>query len=174
MDKKKQDTQVAMMTPKKVRGTATIYAGGDIEFRAQGEGQPQKKVIKRQGNSQFYETQGTRPKLCAHLMCDADDPVAASTLQQQLDGFLDGFGSKAKPVRPRKKDRMLWDKESLRVWYRADSARVEISLSLPVATEGQTIEQNALKQFQSLYQCFTINKQFLLDAARAQKKTGNG
>ena len=36
----KQETQVAILTPKKVRGTATIYACGDVEFKAYGEGTP--------------------------------------------------------------------------------------------------------------------------------------
>ena len=36
----KQETQVAILTPKKVRGTATIYACGDVEFKAYGEGKP--------------------------------------------------------------------------------------------------------------------------------------
>ena len=36
----RQETQVAILTPKKVRGTATIYACGDVEFKAYGEGTP--------------------------------------------------------------------------------------------------------------------------------------
>ena len=42
----KQETQVAILTPKKVRGTATIYACGDVEFKAYGEGTPQKEVLR--------------------------------------------------------------------------------------------------------------------------------
>jgi hypothetical protein len=170
---KNQETQEMMMTPKKVRGTATIYSGGDIDFRAQGEGKPVKNIIKRKGNSQFYETTSGKPKLCAHIMCDKDDPAAASKLQAQLDDFLEGFGEKSKIAQPRKKDRMLWDSDGLRVWYRSDKKNVEIALSLPL-NEGMTMEQQALKKFQTLYQCFSINRQFLLDVLNALRKNGKG
>ena len=64
----KQETQVAILTPKKVRGTATIYACGDVEFKAYGEGTPQKEVLKRKGNSQLYETKPVKGTIFASLL----------------------------------------------------------------------------------------------------------
>ena len=57
---KNRETQEAILTPMKVRGSATIYANGDVDFKAQGEGAPMKEVLKRQGNSQLYETKPVR------------------------------------------------------------------------------------------------------------------
>ena len=86
---KKQESQVPILTPKKVRGTATIYGSGDIDFRAYGEGGPAKEVIKSIGSSQLYKTTGAKsPKLCAHLMCPDDDPDPQSTFDDLLGKIL--------------------------------------------------------------------------------------
>ncbi len=159
------------MTPKKVRGTATIYADGDIDFRAQGEGKPQKRVLQRQGNSQLYETTSEHsPKLCAHLMADRDDPSAPRLLQAQLDDFLQGFGSQQKELLPVRKDTVLWDADGLRVWYRKQHQDIAVTLTLPADYE-EKIQRNALRKLQNLYQCFTINKQFLARVVSARVKT---
>ena len=171
----RQETQVAILTPKKVRGTATIYACGDVEFKAYGEGTPQKEVIKRKGNSQLYETKpvkGTTPKLCAHLMVDKDDPAVGMKLRQQLDDFLDGIGDKCEDSQPAKKDAQLWKGPRLNVWHRAKQQDVLVTLTLTL-DESRAMEQEALNEFQKLYQCFTFNKEYLHRAALAQKKNGS-
>lgn len=164
---KKQESQVPILTPKKVRGTATIYGSGDIDFRAYGEGGPAKEVIKSIGSSQLYKTTGAKsPKLCAHLMCPDDDPDPQSTFDDLLGKIMKGYKVSPKPLSPRKRDRVLWNEGGLKVWLRSDDNTVEVSLTLPLGQDN--LEKLALMKFQNLYQCFSINKQLILRAHRAQ------
>ncbi len=41
---------------KKVRGTATFYDNGDMDFTAYKEGQPSQEVIKKSKNGKLYKT----------------------------------------------------------------------------------------------------------------------
>ena len=168
-----QQEKVAMMTPKKVRGTATIYADGDIDFRAYGEGSPTKKILKRSGNSQLYETTGEKsPKLVAHLMVGRDDPAALTQLQQRLDEVTTGYGNTEDVQEPLKSDTLLWDEKGLRVWFRKKTQDIAVSLTLPVDYE-KPIQEMALKSLTKLFQCFTINRQFLVRAVHARKTTSS-
>lgn len=154
----------------KVRGNATInIKTGDFNFNPYGEGTPTKEIIKTIGKSQLYRTTSTtQPKLCAHLMCPNDDPDPWSTFDDQLTKFMKGFRRSAPQLPPRKRDRVLWDEEGVKIWARSDKGVVEISLTLPIG-EG-SLEKQALSKFQKLYQCFSTNKEYLRKLSLARKK----
>ena len=164
---KKKDT-------KKVRGTATYYDNGDMDFTAQKEGQPSQEVIKKSKTGKLYKTTSKdKPKLCAYLSCDADAPDAPVQLENQLEDFLKGFGGKNPEEKPIKKDKVLWDDNGVLVWYSTKEKAVKVTLSLSVE-EGKNYEQETINKTSKVFQCFTINKQFLVQRGRALKKTSKG
>ena len=105
-------------------------------------------------------------------MVDKDDPAVGMKLRQQLDDFLDGIGDKCEDSQPAKKDAQLWKGPRLNVWHRAKQQDVLVTLTLTL-DESRAMEQEALNEFQKLYQCFTFNKEYLHRAALAQKKNGS-
>ena len=112
---------------KKVRGTATYYDNGDMDFTAYKEGQPSQEVIKKSKNGKLYKTTSKdKPKLCAYLSCDADAPDATAQLEDQLSDFLKGFGGKVPSEKPTQKDRVMWDDDGVRVWYDAKNKAVQV------------------------------------------------
>ena len=112
---------------KKVRGTATYYDNGDMDFTAYKEGQPSQEVIKKSKNGKLYKTTSKdKPKLCAYLSCDADAPDATAQLEDQLSDFLKGFGGKVSSEKPTQKDRVMWDDDGVRVWYDAKNKAVQV------------------------------------------------
>ena len=119
----------------KVRGTATFYANGDMDFSAQKEGAPSQEVLKKSKTGKLYRTTSKEnPKLCAYLSCDADAPDAAQRLEEQLAEFTAGFGTKPKKEpQPLARDRVLWDADDVRIWYSVKDKAVKVNLSLPVA-----------------------------------------
>ena len=88
----------------------TYHTNGDAEFSAQKEGAPSQEVLKKSKTGKLYRTTSKEnPKLCAYLSCDADAPDAAQRLEEQLDKFLSGFGTKPKKEpQPLARDRVLW------------------------------------------------------------------
>lgn len=165
--------------PVKVRGTATFYTSGDMDFKAQGTGQPMQEVLKKAGESKFYRTTSKdKPKVCAKLMFDADIPDIAYQMEEQLSDFLKGFGAtKRVKEMPTQKDRPLWlDKSNdndVCIWYDAKDKAVKVNLSLPVV-DGKNYGQETQNLIAKVYQCFTINKQFLVQRGRALRKTSKG
>ena len=112
---------------KKVRGTATYYDNGDMDFTAYKEGQPSQEVIKKSKNGKLYKTTSKdKPKFCAYLSCDADAPDATAQLEDQLSDFLKGFGGKVPSEKPTQKDRVMWDDDGVRVWYDAKNKAVQV------------------------------------------------
>ena len=156
---------------KKVRGTATYYDNGDMDFTAYKEGQPSQEVIKKSKTGKLYKTTSKdKPKLCAYLSCDADAPDATAQLEDQLSDFLKGFGGKVPSEKPTQKDRVMWDDDGVRVWYDAKNKAVKVTLSLSVE-DGKNYEQETINKTSKIFQCFTINKQFLVQRGRALSKT---
>lgn len=158
---------------KKVRGSATFFDNGDMEFTAYKEGTPQQEVLKQRGKSKLYRTTSAdKPQLCAHLLTDADAPDAAARLEDQLEEFIKGFTSRKPRTAPTQRDRTLWDDEGVRVWYDAKDKAVKVNLSLTVE-DGKNYEQETLNKISKVYQCFTINRQYLVQRGRALQKTSN-
>ena len=154
------------------KGTATYYKNGDVDFKAYAQGEPQRKDVTKKGQSSCYRTIGKEPKRVAHLVIDDNAPDKAAALQEELDKFLTGFGGKQKEAAPRRKDRMLWDADGIRVWMKPETKNVLVTLDLPLNL-AEDMKNDVLSKLQKVYQCFTINRQYLRRAVLAQKKTSS-
>ena len=153
------------------KGTATYYKNGDVDFKAYAQGEPQRQNVTKKGQSTCYSTVGKEPKRVAHLVIDDSAPDKAAALQEELDQFLKGFDKKkAKEPQPLKRDRVLCNDSDLRVWLKKDTNEVCITLTLPLE-HVESLQKNMLTKTQKIYQCFTINKHYLRDAALAISKT---
>ena len=177
MEKNNEESSVSQREEKnkKVRGTMTYHTNGDAEFSAQKEGAPSQEVLKKSKTGKLYRTTSKEnPKLCAYLSCDADAPDAAQRLEEQLAEFTAGFGGKPKKEpQPLARDRVLWDADDVRIWYSVKDKAVKVNLSLAVA-DGKNYEQETLNKVSKVYQCFSINKQYLVQRGRALKQTSKG
>lgn len=131
---------------KKLKGTATIYTDGAMEFVPQGTGSPRYETVSKVGSSAVYKTTGTgQQSYVAHLKVPADSADPQAELQEQLD------------------------KVGLKLWPmpRAEVPRGRVLLRQP----GCLVTQNASRG--ELQVSFTINLKEKVDYLKEYYKLQN-
>ena len=169
-------------TPRKVvarsKGSARHYNDGSFEYSPyESTGESSREMLVRKGDSSTYVTRGKTPYRVVMLKEKADDPALRPKMEQQLEDFIRGFGEgnfeEPKPQKKRSALRTLWDSQQMKVELNEASCLCLVRMAIPLNTV-EDMKQRAYNHMMNLNQCFTINKQFLVRAVRAQKRTSQG
>ena len=130
--------------PRKIRGTATIYADDRMEFRPQQAGEPQRLDVRKKGESSLYRTTSEKaPRLVAHLSAAADSPDPVAQMQEDLASLTKGMETKT-DVQPKGK-------------------LIDLSAH-------PNYEKFMLNQMQQIFRCFTINETSFRKLTSAPRK----
>lgn len=145
--------------PRKIRGTLTIKADDDLEFRAQrSTGISSQEQITKRGESKLYRTVGEKKnKLVAHLVMPADCTDPRAELYEQVDSLTAGMQTKATP---RLRGRSLLSDDDVRVTTNTKDHRVQVVLDIDVAAYPDYTSR-LLTLMQRVNQCFATNQTFL-------------
>ena len=119
----------------RMRGTGTFVKEGDVvrefEFVGQQPGEPQKKNVRKSGQSELYETTGkTAPKMVATLRIPSDSSDPAADLYAELDRVTKDMRKK-EPRLPRSKS--LRDRDDLKVYWNKTEKLVIARLTIGTA-----------------------------------------
>ena len=164
-------------TPRKVvatsRGSAKHWNDGGFEYSPyESTGESTRENVVRDGDSVAYVTKGKNPYRVVTLKVRDDDPALCARMQEQLNGFLEGFNKKTfKPLPKSKRSsiNVLWDAEKMRIELSEKENSCFISMRIPLGS-AEDMKQQAFNNLHDINQCFTINKQPILRAFRAAKK----
>ena len=142
------------LKPRKVKGTATIYNDGKINFDPQREGRPVQKSVRKKGESSFYETEGVKQSsLVAHLKVsrDGDDPV--SEMYELLGELTKDYQKKEAP---KPKGKCLLDKDGVSIWLNKAQQKVFVHMELDVQNIF-LIQKQLFNLTSSVNSCLAIN-----------------
>ena len=154
--------------PKKVRGTATIYADSRIDFRPQAEGSPAQVNKKSVGRSSFYKTTSEKePQLVAHLSVPADSADPVAQMQEDLASLTKGMESK-KSVQP--KGKLLVSTDGLKIFTNNTRKTITVVQEIDLSAHPN-YEKFMLIQMQEIFKCFTINQSSLAKLIPAPRKS---
>lgn len=149
-----ETSEGAERKPRKVKGTATIYNDGKINFDPQREGRPVQKSVRKKGESSFYETEGVKQSsLVAHLKVsrDSDDPV--SEMYEQLGELTKDYQKKEAP---KPKGKCLLDKDGVTIWLNKSQQKVFVHMELDVQNIF-LIQKQLFNLTSSVNSCLAIN-----------------
>ena len=153
--------------PKKVRGTATIYADDRFDFRPQAEGSPAQVDKKSVGRSSFYKTTSEKePQLVAHLSVAADSPDPVAQIQEDLASLTKGMETKT-DVQP--KGKLLVDNDGLRIYTNNSRKTITVVQEIDLSAHPN-YEKFMLNQMQQIFRCFTINETSFRKLTSAPRK----
>ncbi|MCR5678904.1 MAG: hypothetical protein K6G08_01660 [Prevotella sp.] len=157
----KTESKNVKSVPRRVRGTLTIKAGDDMEFRAErSTGMSSQSLLRKHGQSKLYDTMGEKHKSrIAHIVIDSEatDPVAA--LYDELDNLTAGQETERKQ-RPSKRGRLLLNDHDLSVTVHKNDHLVSIGMSIDVQ-KNPNYNHYLMNLMQRISQCFVINQIFL-------------
>lgn len=164
-------------TPRKVvatsKGSAKHYNDGGFEYSPyESTGESNRENVVRKGDSVTYVTKGKKPYRVVTLKVKDDDPALCSRMQEELNGFIEGFGKKTfkKSQNSRRTHiNVLWDAERMRIELSQKEQSCYISIRIPLGS-AEEMKQLAFENLMDINRCFTINKQPILRAFRAAKK----
>ena len=154
--------------PRKVRGTAEIFADSRITFRPQGEGTTTQLEKKTVGKSSFYKTTSEKePLLVAHLSVAASNPDPVAQMQEDLAELTRGLETQC-DVSPRGK--LIADQGGLRIF--TNNARHTITVVQEIdCVSHPNYERFMLNQMRMIFKCFAINEPSLAKLSCAQRKS---
>ena len=153
--------------PRKVRGTATIYADDRMEFRPQQAGEPQRLDVRKKGESSFYKTTSEKePQLVAHLSVAADSPDPVAQMQEDLASLTKGMETKT-DVQP--KGKLLVDNDGLRIYTNNSRKTITVVQEIDLSAHPN-YEKFMLNQMQQIFRCFTINETSFRKLTSAPRK----
>lgn len=156
-------------------GKITLFKNGDVDFRMYATtGESTRENLVKMGDALTYTTKGKRPMRVITLKVHDDDPARCAKLKAQFDEAVSKFdeGRFEKPKKRGPKYNVLWDKEDMKVELIPNGGKVAIHQVIDLDTIDGMNDQ-VFKNVQSLYQCFTINKQLILSAFRAHLKSSS-
>lgn len=164
-------------TPRKVvatsRGSAKHWNDGGFEYSPyESTGESSREGVVRDGDSVAYVTKGKNPYRVVTLKVRDDDPALCARMQEQLNGFLEGFNKKTfKPLPKSKRSsiNVLWDAEKMKIELSEKENSCFISMRIPLGS-AEYMKEKAFNNLQDINQCFTINKQRILRVFRAAAK----
>ena len=153
---------------KKLRGTATFYTTGSVEFTPQQEGSPRFEPLKKTRNGALMRTTGEKQQsMVAHLKVPADSTDPAAELQDELEKLLKTLPEYHGEPRPR--GRTLCRKEGAVFAYNGKKGCIEIALTIDLRQHVDYMKE-FYKLTNELSQCLHINDDFLREQCRALAK----
>ena len=142
--------------PRKIRGTLTIKAEDDMEFRAQrSSGISSQQEISHTREAKLYRTVGEKKNtIVAHISMPADTQDRRAYLYEQVDKLTADEPTKA---RPKLKGRRLLSDEEVTVTTCEKEGRVQVVLDIDVARYPDYTSR-LLTLMQRVNQCFATNQ----------------
>ncbi len=125
---------------KKLKGTATFFKDGQVEFVPQGEGSPKYELAQKVGQGAVYKTAGERSQsFIAHLKVNAESEDPAADLQQQLDKLTAKMWPDPKPVTPR--GRVLLKEDGCLCTQNAAKGELQINITIDLRKHVDYMKQ---------------------------------
>ena len=148
--------------PRKLRGTLTIKADDDLEFRADRKtGISTQSELSHTREGKLYKTVGEKKNsMVAHIVLPADTKDPRAALYDQVDKLTTGMQTKAKP---RLKGQTLMDEDNCRVILSKKESRVEMVLAIDLKATPN-YNQALMNLMYKVSQCFAINPTSLASA----------
>ncbi len=148
--------------PRKIRGTLTIKAEDDMEFRAERKtGISSQQELSRTAAGKLYQTVGEKKKsTVAHIVIPEKETDIRAFLYDTVEKLTRDMQTKA---RPRLKGKTLLDEPNTRVTLSKKESKVELVLGIDLkATPNYT--SALMNLMYKVNQCFAINKTSLTSA----------
>ena len=148
--------------PRKIRGTLTIKAEDDLEFRAQrSTGISSQEEISKTAAGKLYRTVGEKKNtMVAHIVIPDGETDPRAFLYETVEKLTRDMQSKAKP---RLKGKLILDEPNARVTLSKKESRIEMVLGIDLKATPNY--QSALMNLMyKLNQCFAINQTSLASA----------
>jgi len=155
-------TNETLPVPRKIRGTLTIKAGDDMEFRAQrSTGISSQEEIAKTAAGKLYRTVGEKKNsMVAHIVVPDGETDPAAFLYDSVEKLTRGLQTKA---RPKLKGKTLLDEPNARITLSRKESRVEMVLSIDLKATPNY--QSALMNLMyKVNQCFATNQTSLVSA----------
>jgi len=155
---------VPLKVPRKLRGTLTIKAGDDMEFRADRQtGVSSQQEIASDKTAKLYRTVGEkRNSLVLHAVAPSDcvDPRAYFT--ECVERMTEGMATKA---RPKLRGQRLMEADDLSVTWNKGSRTIEAVLRIELE-KYPSYNNRLINLMQQISQCFASNQTTFLKPRR--------
>lgn len=154
--KPQQQPNSPQPVPRKIRGTLTIKADDDLEFRAQrSTGVSSQEEIAKTATGKLYRTVGEKKNsMVAHITVPDGEQDVRAFLYDSVDKLTQGLQTKA---RPRLRGRILTQNDSLRVTLNQKERQVEVVMSIDL-NRTPNYNDRLMKLMYETSQCFAINQ----------------
>lgn len=154
--------QKANALPRKVRGTLTIKAGDDMEFRAYRDtGVSSQQEIAHAGDSKLYRTVGEKkPKTICHVVVPEDTTDPAAYIYDKVEEMTRALQTKAKP---KLKGTVLKADDDLHVTLSRKEHRLEVVMTIDLQ-QKPNYQQELMNLMYRTNQCFAINVTSIVSA----------
>jgi len=150
--------------PRKLRGTLTIKAYDDMEFRADRvTGISSQEEIAHDGTSKLYRTVGKKSNsMVMHAVAPADCPDPRAFFVEKAEKLTEGMQTEALP---RLRGTTLMSDPSLRVTYNKKERTIECTLRIELE-KTPAYNNELITIMQRISQCFAINQTTFLRPKR--------
>lgn len=148
--------------PRKVRGTLTIKAGDDLEFRAYRDtGQSSQEQVAKSGDSKLYRTVGEKKNsMVAHIVVPAGSSDPKADIYEQVEKLTKSLSDTKKKI-PALKGRSLMRDSEVQVTTNQKERQVQVVLTIDVS-QYPDYTSRLLTLMQRVNQCFATNQNSLM------------
>ena len=157
-----QQGQQPLPVPRKIRGTLTIKAEDDMEFRAEKKtGISSQQEIAKSTGGKLYRTVGEKKtSMVAHIVVPDGETDPAAFLYEEVEKLTKGMQTKAKP---KLKGKTLLDEPNARITLSKKESKVEMVLSIDLK-QTPNYNQALMNLMYRVNQCFATNQTSLVNA----------
>ena len=148
--------------PRRVRGTLTIKAGDNMEFKAYREtGESSQQLVAKNGDSKLYRTVGEKkPKTICHVVVPEDSTDPAAYIYDKVEELTKTLQTKA---RPKLKGTVLKADDDLHVTLSKKDHRLEVVMTIDLQLRPN-YQQELMNLMYRTNQCFAINVTSIVSA----------
>ena len=150
--------------PRRLRGTLTIKAHDDMEFRADRQtGLSSQQEIATDGLSKLYHTVGEKKKtMVMHAVAPADCPDPRAYFMEKVERLTEGMQTKAKP---KLRGMKLLETDDLSVTFQKKERVIEATLRIRLE-QYPAYNNRLINLMQMISQCFASNQTTFLKQSR--------
>jgi len=156
MEEIRKDQQ--QKVPRKIRGTLTIKAEDDLEFRAERKtGLSSQEEIAKTAAGKIYRTVGEQKRsMVAHIVIPDKEADVPAFLHEAVTKLTAGMESKAKVKAPNG-GRLIWNEDDLSVKTVAKEHKIYVNMVIDVK-QSPDYNTRMFNLMQRISSCFAINQ----------------
>ena len=156
-----EDVRNEQKVPRKIRGTLTIKAEDDLEFRAERKtGISSQEEIAKTAAGKIYRTVGEQKRsMVAHIVIPEKETDVPAFLHEAVTKLTAGMQSKTKAKMPAG-GRLVWNDDDLSVKTVAKEHKIYVNMVIDVK-QSPDYNSTMLKLMSKVSQCFAINQSSL-------------